>query len=118
MTARFCNGRSRIIPAVLILLFTTRMTHWNSWAMLFSGRMLSSIFIVASPARPRGDASLKSEVVSRRILAGIGQNMELFPFIHVDIANLRTFNERSRDSLCADVLKAIVGAIQIYQGQR
>ena len=60
--------------------------------------------------------SLKSEVVSRRILAGIGQRMGLFPFILVDIANLRTFNERSRDSLCADVLEAIVGAIQIDQG--
>lgn len=60
--------------------------------------------------------SLKSEVVSRRILAGIGQNMGLFPFIRVDIANLRTFNERSRDSLCADVLEAVVGAIQIDHG--
>jgi ribonuclease-3 len=60
--------------------------------------------------------SLKSEVVSRRILASIGQNMGLFPFIRVDIANLRTFNERSRDSLCADVLEAVVGAIQIDQG--
>lgn len=60
--------------------------------------------------------SLKSEVVSRRILAGVGQNMGLFPFIRVDIANLRTFNERSRDSLCADVLEAVVGAIQIDQG--
>src|SRR5213080_45513 len=60
--------------------------------------------------------SLKSEVVSRRILARIGQKLGLFPYIHVDIANLRTFNERSRDSLCADVLEAIVGAIHIDQG--
>jgi ribonuclease III len=60
--------------------------------------------------------SLKSEVVSRRILARIGQQMGLFPFIRVDIANLRTFNDRSRDSLCADVLEALVGAIQIDQG--
>lgn len=59
---------------------------------------------------------LKSEVVSRRILAKIGQQLGLFPYICVDIANLRTFNERSRDSLCADVLEAIVGAIQIDQG--
>src|SRR5947209_20139830 len=36
--------------------------------------------------------SLKSEVVSRRILARIGQNLGLFPFIRVDIANLRNFN--------------------------
>lgn len=60
--------------------------------------------------------SLKSEVVSRRILAQIGQALGLFPYIRVDIANLRTFNERSRDSLCADVLEALVGAIQIDQG--
>lgn len=60
--------------------------------------------------------ALKSEVVSRRVLARIGQELGLFPYIHVDIANLRTFNERSRDSLCADVLEAIVGAIHIDQG--
>ncbi|BCL82905.1 ribonuclease 3 [Ktedonobacteria bacterium brp13] len=60
--------------------------------------------------------ALKSEVVSRRVLASIGQSLNLFPFICVDIANLRTFNERSRDSLCADVLEAIVGAIHIDQG--
>ena len=60
--------------------------------------------------------SLKSEVVSRRVLARVGQNLGLFPHIRVDIDNLRTFNERSRDSLCADVLEAIVGAIQIDQG--
>src|SRR5436190_10030734 len=60
--------------------------------------------------------ALKSEVVSRRIFAQIGQQLGLFPFIRVDIANLRTFNERSRDSLCADVLEAIVGAIHIDQG--
>ena len=60
--------------------------------------------------------ALKSEVVSRRVLAKIGQELGLFPYIHVDIANLRTFNERSRDSLCADVLEAIIGAILIDQG--
>jgi ribonuclease III len=60
--------------------------------------------------------ALKSEVVSRRILAKVGCDLGLFPFVRVDIANLRTFNERSRDSLCADVLEAIVGAIHIDQG--
>src|SRR6266478_8718146 len=60
--------------------------------------------------------ALKSEVVSRRVLARIGQKLGLFPYIRVDVANLRTFNERSRDSLCADVLEALVGAIQIDQG--
>src|SRR6266436_10398652 len=60
--------------------------------------------------------ALKSEVVSRRVLARIGQTLGLFPFIRVNVANLRTFNERSRDSLVADVLEAIVGAIHIDQG--
>jgi ribonuclease III len=60
--------------------------------------------------------ALKSEVVSRRALSKIGQEIGLFPFIRVDIANLRTFNERSRDSLCTDVLEAIIGAIHIDQG--
>jgi len=60
--------------------------------------------------------ALKSEVVSRRVLARIGQTLGLFPYIRVDVANLRTFNERSRDSLCADVLEAIIGAIHIDQG--
>lgn len=60
--------------------------------------------------------ALKSEVVSRRVLARIGQTLGLFPYIRVDVANLRTFNERSRDSLCADVLEAIVGAIHIDRG--
>src|SRR5215470_10811261 len=60
--------------------------------------------------------ALKSEVVSRRVLSRIGQEISLFPFIRVDIANLKTFNERSRDSLCTDVLEAIIGAIHIDQG--
>jgi ribonuclease III len=60
--------------------------------------------------------ALKSEVVSRRVLSKIGQEIGLFPYICVDIANMRTFNERSRDSLCTDVLEAIIGAIHIDQG--
>ncbi|HKF38139.1 MAG TPA: ribonuclease III [Ktedonobacteraceae bacterium] len=60
--------------------------------------------------------ALKSEVVSRRVLSKIGQEIGLFAFIRVDVANMRTFNERSRDSLCTDVLEAIIGAIQIDQG--
>ncbi len=69
------------------------------------------------PTATEGEmTALKSEVVSRRILAKVGQKLGLFPFIRVDIANLRTFNERSRDSLCADVLEALVGAIHIDQG--
>src|SRR5437660_7677619 len=69
------------------------------------------------PGASEGEmTALKSEVVSRRVFAIIGQQLGLFPFIRVDIANLRTFNERSRDSLCADVLEAVVGAILIDQG--
>ena len=60
--------------------------------------------------------ALKSEVVSRRVLARLGQELGLFPYIRVDIANLRTFNERSRDSLCTDVLEALIGAIHLDQG--
>src|SRR6266436_6415324 len=70
-----------------------------------------------SPDASEGEmTALKSEAVSRRVLARIGQDLGLFPYIRVDVANLRTFNERSRDSLCADVLEAIVGAIHIDQG--
>jgi len=60
--------------------------------------------------------ALKSEVVSRRVLSKIGQEIGLFSFIRIDLANMRTFNERSRDSLCTDVLEAIIGAIHIDQG--
>jgi ribonuclease-3 len=60
--------------------------------------------------------SLKSEVVSRRVLSRIGRRLGLFEFVRVDMASLRTFNERSRDSLCTDVLEALVGAIHIDQG--
>jgi ribonuclease III len=60
--------------------------------------------------------ALKSEVVSRRVLSKIGQAINLFSYIRVDIANMKTFNERSQDSLCTDVLEAIIGAIHIDQG--
>ena len=71
----------------------------------------------SSPQASEGEmTAIKSEVVSRRVLARVGQKIGLFPYICIDIANLRTFNERSRDSLCADVLEAIVGAIHIDRG--
>ena len=60
--------------------------------------------------------ALKSEVVSRRVLSRLGQELGLFEYIRVDLANLRTFNERSRDSLCTDVLEALIGAIHLDQG--
>src|SRR5216684_4419906 len=88
----------------------------------FLGDALLGAFVVeyiyrTFPQSSEGEmTTLKSEVVSRRVLARIGQELGLFEYIRVDIANLRTFNERSRDSLCTDVLEALVGAIQIDQG--
>src|SRR5437588_3098643 len=83
---------------------------------IISAHVVEHIYRTFPNASEGEMTSLKSEVVSRRVLAKIGQELGLFPFIRVDIANLRTFNERSRDSLCADVLEAIVGAILIDQG--
>jgi ribonuclease-3 len=60
--------------------------------------------------------ALKSEVVSRRVLSQIGQALGLFPYIRIDTSNMKTFNERSKDSLCTDVLEALIGAIHIDQG--
>src|SRR6516162_7728761 len=60
--------------------------------------------------------ALKSEVVSRRVLSKIGQALGLFNYIRIDTTNMRTFNDRSRDSLCTDVLEALIGAIHIDQG--
>lgn len=88
----------------------------------FLGDALLGAFVVEYIYRTFPDYSegemtaLKSEVVSRRVLARIGQELGLFEYIRVDLANLRTFNERSRDSLCTDVLEALVGAIHIDQG--
>ena len=88
----------------------------------FLGDAIISAHVVEYIYRTRPTASegemtaLKSEAVSRRVFARIGQSLGLFPFIRVDTTNLRTFNDRSRDSLCADVLESLVGAIQIDQG--
>src|SRR5450759_4466624 len=83
---------------------------------IISAHVVEHIYRAFPDASEGEMTSLKSEVVSRRILARIGQEFGLFPYIRVDIANLRTFNERSRDSLCADVLEALVGALHIDQG--
>ena len=88
----------------------------------FLGDALLGAFVVeyiyrTFPDRSEGEmTALKSEVVSRRVLARIGQGLGLFEYIRVDIANLRTFNDRSRDSLCTDVLEALIGAIHLDQG--
>ena len=83
---------------------------------IIGAHVVEHIFRTFPDASEGEMTNLKSEVVSRRVLARIGQSLGLFPYIRVDIANLRTFNDRSRDSLCADVLEAIVGAIHIDQG--
>jgi ribonuclease-3 len=72
----------------------------------------------AYPEADEGElTALKSEVVSRRVLAQIGLRLGLMDAIRVDAANLRTFNQRSRESLCADVLEALVAAIHLDQGR-
>ena len=83
---------------------------------IIGAHVVEHIFRTYPEASEGQMTALKSEVVSRRVFARIGQQLGLFSFIRVDIASLRTFNERSRDSLCADVLEAIVGAIHIDQG--
>jgi ribonuclease-3 len=95
----------------------------NSYDTLeFLGDAILGAHVVEYIYRSFPDASegemtaLKSEVVSRRVLSRIGQEIGLFSYIRVDLANMKTFNERSRDSLCTDVLEAIIGAIHIDQG--
>lgn len=112
-----------LLRAVTHHSFCSEDTIRNSYDTLeFLGDAIIGAHVVEHVYRMFPNASegemtaLKSEVVSRRVLARVGQQLELFPFIRVNIANLRTFNERSRDSLCADVVEAIVGAIHIDQG--
>jgi ribonuclease III len=70
------------------------------------------------PRASSGDlTALKSEIVSRRVLARVGVSLDLMSYIQVDAASLRTFNERSRESLCADVYEALVAAIYLDQGR-
>jgi ribonuclease III len=72
----------------------------------------------AYPDATEGElTALKSEVVSRRVLAGIGRRLGLDVCVRVDVASLRTFNERSRESLAADALEAVVAAIHLDQGR-
>jgi ribonuclease-3 len=72
----------------------------------------------AYPEAKEGElTALKSEVVSRRVLARIGAGLHLDDHIRVDVASLRTFNERSRESLRADVVEALVAALYLDQGR-
>ncbi len=117
------NDPALLLRAVTHHSFCSEDTIHNSYDTLeFLGDAIIGAHVVEYIYRMFPDASegemtaLKSEVVSRRVLARVGQQLGLFPFIRVNVANLRTFNERSRDSLCADVLEALVGAIHIDQG--
>lgn len=84
---------------------------------LIGAQVVECIFRTYSDAGEGEMTVLKSEVVSRRVLAQIGARLGLMDAIRVDPANLRTFNERSRESLRADVLEALVGAIHLDQGR-
>lgn len=89
----------------------------------FLGDALISAYVVeylfgAYPEATEGElTALKSEVVSRRVFAQIGLDLGLMEFIRADPASLRTFNDRSRESLCADVLEALVGAVHLDAGR-
>ncbi len=84
---------------------------------LIGAQVVEHIFHAYSDANEGELTALKSEVVSRRVLAQIGLRLGLMDAIRVDAANLRTFNDRSRESLCADVLEALVAAIHLDQGR-
>lgn len=84
---------------------------------LIGAQVVEHIFRRYPDANEGEMTALKSEVVSRRILARIGRRLGLDAYVRVDVASLRTFNERSRDSLSADVLEALVAAIYLDQGR-
>jgi len=84
---------------------------------LIGAQVVEYIFRQYPDADEGAMTALKSEVVSRRVLARIGQRLGLDAHVRVDVASLRTFNERSRDSLRADVLEALVAAIYLDQGR-
>jgi ribonuclease-3 len=84
---------------------------------LIGAQVVEHIFSLYPDATEGEMTALKSEVVSRRVLAQIGLRLGLMDVIRVDAANLRTFNERSRESLCADVVEALVGAIHLDRGR-
>lgn len=84
---------------------------------LIGAQVVEYIFRQYPDANEGEMTALKSEVVSRRVLARIGRRLGLDAYVRVDIASLRTFNERSRDSLSADVLEALVAALYLDQGR-
>src|SRR5437667_8047373 len=83
---------------------------------ILGAHVVEYIFLNFPDATEGEMTALKSEVVSRRVLSKIGREIGLFSYIRIDTTNLKTFNDRSRDSLCTDVLEALIGAIHIDQG--
>lgn len=84
---------------------------------LLGAQVVEYIYRTYPDANEGEMTALKSEVVSRRVLARVGEQLGLDGFIRVDIASLRTFNDRSRDSLRADVVESLVAAIYLDQGR-
>ncbi|MFI5274856.1 MAG: ribonuclease III, partial [Ktedonobacterales bacterium] len=84
---------------------------------LIGARVVEHLFRTYPDANEGELTALKSEVVSRRALARVGEALALDQFIRVDVASLRTFNERSRESLRADVVEALVAAIHLDRGR-
>jgi ribonuclease III len=84
---------------------------------LIGVRVVEHIFHAYPDANEGELTALKSEVVSRRVLSRIGRHLGLDAHVRFDLARLGTFNERSRDSLSADALEAVVAAIHLDQGR-
>ena len=84
---------------------------------IIGARVVEHLYRAYPDANEGKLTALKSEVVSRRVFARIGLALGIDHALRVDVASLRTFNERSRDSLSADVLEALVGAIFLDQGR-
>src|SRR6266436_5753604 len=78
---------------------------------IIAAHVVEYIFRTFPEATEGEMTALKSEVVSRRVLSKIGLALGIFPYIRIDTSNMRTFNDRSKDSLCTDVLEALIGAI-------
>lgn len=80
-------------------------------------RVVEHLFHAYPDANEGELTALKSEVVSRRVLARVGLRLGLDRHVRADVASLRTFNERTRESLRADALEAILGAASLDQGR-
>jgi len=119
------NDRALLFRAVTHHTVCPETAQRDSYDTLeFLGDALIGAYVVERIYRRYAEAAnegemtaLKSEVVSRRALARIGLDLGLMDFIRVDVASLHTFNDRSRESLCADVIEALVGAIHLDQGR-